>query len=235
MYKIGNVVSSDVGSLANYFRALGDFTEKEIHVAELDFYLTQHGLSMPYESSLVFDNSTTSSFPSYFFKPVFVVQDPRIDALFGIHHIPNKIVIRKEERSYSTVQASEEGLTFRMYRLNKLRRVAVTSPLSLAIQSDTYYNPNTKMKPFVITRHDVKTGVVMFDYSFDGLRKSEYNHYTFLGDTDEMVTETRRIFDKESYTVSTNVKQYGKVLDLIDAMPHLDFLTLHAGQPQLYF
>lgn len=234
MYKIGNVVSSSVGSLGNYFRALGDFTEKEIHVAETDFYLTEPGLKMPYESKVVFETSKTSDYPWYMFEPVFVVKDPRIDSIFGIIHIPNKVVIRKEERTYSTIQASEKGLIFRMYRLNKLRREVEVYPLGLAISKDTYYSPNPKMKPFVLTRTDEGNKIV-FDYTFDSLKKSEYNRFTF--DVKGLVREGeyRRVFEKEWYSLVKNSKKYELVLDLLADIPSLDFTSLHAGKHPTYF
>lgn len=236
MYKIDNVVSECLVSLLSYFRAIGDTSVKEVVSADIDCYLTYHNKSkaLSLELKELFINAGID--PSVL-SPVHVVLDPRLDKIFGTFVIPNRVILRKEERTYCTVQVTNDHYLAKSYYLNKLIQETEFSFVGFKIIKDTYYgfNSKNKLKPFTLTMDDSERYMYKYNYTFDGLKKAEYNYYTINTFDRELSTEIRRVYDKESYSMHKSTKNLGFLGACLLAIPKFQFNKFKKMSVPLYF
>lgn len=217
----GNLISTCHISIMMYFQALGDFKEKEITEFTTDnFYLNdvnEFVLPINMVETFFLSNISTDGL-----KAVYVIKDPRFERMVGTYKIPNKIVLKKEERSYSVVSYDNINNVFnaKRYYLNRLV-TECTYDKKYNIVKYTHYGLNSKTKPLVLTVVRNENGTIDIEKSYDNLKKSEYDKFN-INPTDGIISsESRRIFDKESYILFKNVKKYS-VFGTLNKNPKFD-------------
>lgn len=212
MYCIQNFVSTDFNKLLMYVHDLDIQGTLEIYSTETDAYFSKQ----------------TSD--------VSVNMDPRIQELCGKYVVPGNIIrVKREERSYSTVEFTSYGIALiKRYHLNKLISECEIAVKANVVLEFTHYGFGVvdKKKPFMSMRlEEIGSDINIQTYRFGSWPVGSFNRVTINSKTLISTFEQTRSEGKDSSSTNVQTKNYDHFMEQLVDYPHFDYVQFSTGTP----
>lgn len=204
VYRFGKMVSTDFHKLFSKIMQDGITDIFEIQVKETDFYFSLANV----------DHSQ-----------IHYVQDPRLDQVFGINVIPNRVKLRGEWRSYCTFKydVTTETVTVQRFYKDNLIEECVFVYDTFMVISHTYYGHNPKLNPTTLlltSNGEVHT----YKRHYHLLGKNDYDEYTLDEVNGTISSVSKRTKGKDWYEIWSSTEESDDVASRVYRFDYHDFM-----------